>query len=242
MSDLFFRSQKTSDSPRKKVVFFIMFFFTVFPLFMPKSELLSSLFADSLFTKEQITLVTLFKRANLSDSLWSLLTKEQHDQFALFPERIAISLFRSQKTSDLLKKPKSEFPTLKIFPLQNNLCHKENYPIQTSCKILRRLKEGRLFILLRSGGGRSYRPSWAVGREMGSESFQPQNIIHIFARKIKANGYGRICEGRQQQSWCLSHESREWDEAFYTVSYAGLSIRSFQKNKTFLRSFPFFIK
>ena len=74
----------------KKLYFspFFWQFFTTFPLFMPKSKSLLSLFAMSLFFKER----------------W--------EQFALFHKRIAISLFCSQKTSDSLKKPKSEFPTV----------------------------------------------------------------------------------------------------------------------------------
>ena len=74
----------------KKLYFspFFWQFFTTFPLFMPKSKSLLSLFAMSLFFKER----------------W--------EQFALFHKQIAISLFCSQKTSDSLKKPKSEFPTV----------------------------------------------------------------------------------------------------------------------------------
>ena len=55
-------------------------FFTVFPLFMTKSELLPPLFAQSLFFKElgkQIALVTFDKRATVSKLLTLLFTKEQ---------------------------------------------------------------------------------------------------------------------------------------------------------------------
>ena len=60
-------------------------FFTAFSLFMPKSKLLPSLFI-----------------------------KEQNSDLFFGKEGLTISLFRSQKTSDSLKKPKSEFPTLGI--------------------------------------------------------------------------------------------------------------------------------
>ena len=112
----------------KKFVFFTCFwqFFTVFPLFMPKSESLPSLFVPLLFFKvrqnsccslqksdhEQIAPLAIYKRATVSNSIPSLFTKELREQFTLFQERIAILLFRSQKTSDSLEKPKSEFPTL----------------------------------------------------------------------------------------------------------------------------------
>ena len=66
--------------------------FTAFTLFMPKSESLPSLFTPSLFFKEgrqRFTLIALYKRATLSESL-----------------------FRSQETSDSLEKPQVEFPTM----------------------------------------------------------------------------------------------------------------------------------
>ena len=70
-------------------------FLTVFPLFMAESESPMSLFAHLLFFKEQIERFAPFahnNRATVSDSL--------------------MSLFCSQKTSDSLEKPMSEFPTL----------------------------------------------------------------------------------------------------------------------------------
>ena len=48
-------------------------FFTVFPLFMPKSESLQLLFAQSLFFKDQrewFTSVAIYKRATVSNSLF----------------------------------------------------------------------------------------------------------------------------------------------------------------------------
>ena len=56
--------------------------------------------------------VTLYKRAAVNDSLLSLMTKERQEWFPLFHDRITPLLFRSQKMSDSLEKPKSEFPTL----------------------------------------------------------------------------------------------------------------------------------
>ena len=59
---------------------------------------------------ERIAPIALYKRATVSVSLKSLMTKERQERFALFHERIALLL---TKTIDLLKKPMSEFPTLK---------------------------------------------------------------------------------------------------------------------------------
>ena len=61
---------------------------------------------------ERIALVAPKKRASMSDSLRLLMTREQREQFALFHEWIVLSLFRSQKSSNSLEKPMSEFPTL----------------------------------------------------------------------------------------------------------------------------------
>ena len=58
---------------------------------------------------EQIAPVAHYNRATMRDLLPSLFTKEW---FAIFVERMALLLFCSQKTSDSLKKPKTEFPTL----------------------------------------------------------------------------------------------------------------------------------
>ena len=72
--------------------------FHCFHLFMPKSESLISLFAQSLFTKEQPLAIR-------SGCLW----RKSEGSDLLFHKRIAISL---TKTSDFLEKPISEFPTL----------------------------------------------------------------------------------------------------------------------------------
>ena len=112
----------------KKFIFFVCFwqFFTAFPLFMPKSESLPSLFAQSLFFKElqeRFALVTLYKRATMRESLPTLFTKERPwaiGSFRSWQKRdrsdlfffTGESLFSLQKSSDLLVKPMSEFPTL----------------------------------------------------------------------------------------------------------------------------------
>ena len=55
--------------------------------------------------------------------------KSDREQFALFHERIALSLFLSQKTSKWLEKPMREFPTLLIietFRYNSNKMHFES--------------------------------------------------------------------------------------------------------------------
>ena len=61
---------------------------------------------------ERIAPVALYKRANMSNSLLLLMTKERWDRerFALFHERITILFFRSQKTSNSLKKKEELIP------------------------------------------------------------------------------------------------------------------------------------
>ena len=92
-------ARDSSESHAKRAIHsknsYIFMFLTVFPLFMAESESPMSLFAHLLFFKEQIERFAPFahnNRATVSDSL--------------------TSLFRSQKTSDSLEKPMSEFPTL----------------------------------------------------------------------------------------------------------------------------------
>ena len=101
---------------------FFTFFYSFSPVFLPKSEVLPLLFAQSLFfieRGEQFTLVALHKRENgfgqslkratVSDSLPSIITKERQEQFTLFYKRIAILLFcyfAHKKTRDSLKKPR----------------------------------------------------------------------------------------------------------------------------------------
>ena len=55
-----------------------------------------------------------YKRATVSDLLPSLNTKERRELFAIFQEWITLLVFSSQNTSNTLKKPKSEFPTLRV--------------------------------------------------------------------------------------------------------------------------------
>ena len=92
----------------KKCVVFTKFL-TVFPLIL-KSGSLPSLFAMSLFFKEQRELFALAFSFFLSHSFFG-------------KERITISPFRPQKTSNSLEKPKREFPTLVIHLLQSALTH-----------------------------------------------------------------------------------------------------------------------
>ena len=84
---------------------------------MPKSELLPSLSAPLLFFKEgqeKFTLVTLYKKVTVSESLPRSLQKSDCDRFALFQQRIAISLFRSQKNKRFALKPKERIPNSEI--------------------------------------------------------------------------------------------------------------------------------
>ena len=60
-----------------------------------------------LFFKELLAYVAIYTRATVSESLKVLFKKDQIVRFLL-----SESLFRSQKTSDSLEKPKSEVPTL----------------------------------------------------------------------------------------------------------------------------------
>ena len=87
------KNERFTRKNSMKIVFFICFF-PVFPLFMPKSESLPSLFAQLLFFKEllwanhsgcskqksdreRFAPVALYKRATMSDSFRSLMTKDQ---------------------------------------------------------------------------------------------------------------------------------------------------------------------
>ena len=94
-----FHSPKTSDSLKKKLLCSPCF--TVFPIFMPTSELLPSLFTPILLYKRAMGAIYSYKRAT--------------ERFALGKERIVISLLCSQKTSDSNEKPKREFPTLPVY-------------------------------------------------------------------------------------------------------------------------------
>ena len=91
---------------------YFLYVFLCFPLFMPKSKSLLSLFAPSFFFKERwerFAQVDLYKRATLSKLLLLLFTKERPWAIRYFWEQIALL---HTKTSNSLKKPKSEFPTL----------------------------------------------------------------------------------------------------------------------------------
>ena len=76
-----------------------------------RSDKLSSLFKkDNL---EQIAPLAIYKKATISVSLLSLMTKERWEHFVLFHRQIALLFFCSQKMIASLKKLMSEFPTLK---------------------------------------------------------------------------------------------------------------------------------
>ena len=128
VSDLRFCSQKKSYSLKTINIFHHVFdSFSQFFLFMPMSESLQSLFALSLFFKEQweqFALIALYRRATVSESLQSLFTKEWlqaicsfpkgNRYFALYLQKTSDSLFAHKKTSDSLEKPKSKISTLQI--------------------------------------------------------------------------------------------------------------------------------
>ena len=107
-------------------------FHLAFTLFMPKTK---EQITPSVFTKRAsrtIHYLTLFKkeqgerfapplftkRASITIHYLTLFTKRARRAFRSIglykKERIAVSLFCSQKTSDLHEKPKSEFLTLKV--------------------------------------------------------------------------------------------------------------------------------
>ena len=137
MSDSLFCYKKRAI--RSKIfVFFNMFLtvFTAFPLFMPKSASLPSLFAPSLFLKSDrsYSLLSLYKRVTVNKSLPPLYTKERpwticshgslqkcDDSDLLFSK--SNSLFRALLTKNkrFAWKPKSEFPTLQICELHITL-------------------------------------------------------------------------------------------------------------------------
>ena len=106
------RSQKSIDLLEKNCIF--RMFFTAFPLFMPKSKSLLLLLLCCSFLKSERnnSLSSLFTKKRLwANHSHHSLQKSDHDgSDSLFFKNE--SLFRSQKTSDSLKKPKSEFPTL----------------------------------------------------------------------------------------------------------------------------------
>ena len=86
---------------------------------MPKSEVLPLLFAQLLFFKELwewFAFVALDKRATVRELFPSLFKKIDRERFTIF---LSKSHFRSQKTSNSLKKPMSKFPTLDRQHLQN---------------------------------------------------------------------------------------------------------------------------
>ena len=107
MSDLLMNpencSQKPSDLLKNSYLSYSMFLtvFYCFPLFMPKSEWLPSLFVPSDWSD---LLLSLFTTGDHEQIVNSLITKERlcMSDSLFFHEHITISLFRSQKTSDSL--------------------------------------------------------------------------------------------------------------------------------------------
>ena len=115
----------------QKIHIFHMFFIVfslLLPSFMPKSESLKLLFAQSLFFKEQrerFALVHLYKRAIAikslplpftTERLWAFRSgrswQKSNGSNSLF--FTSESLFHLQKTSNSLEKAMSEFPTLHL--------------------------------------------------------------------------------------------------------------------------------
>ena len=78
-------------------------FFTAFPFLCPRPNC-------------SPCSVALFKEQQWANRSRCSLQKSNCKGFTVFHERIAILLFCSQKTSDLLKKPNREFPTLSRLP------------------------------------------------------------------------------------------------------------------------------
>ena len=112
------RFQKTSDLLEKNVFFVCFRQFSSF--FMPKERIPPvALHSVALFLRStgwirsccslqknnhvQIASVVLYKRATLSKLIPTIFKKERREQFALFHEQIALSLFQSQKSRDLLE-------------------------------------------------------------------------------------------------------------------------------------------
>ena len=103
------KSLLKNEQITQKIHIFCMFFCQFFPLF-PKSKLYPSLFAHSLFFKEQLERfapVAHYKRTTLRDSLLLLFTSdceqfaqvgnrsEEWEGFALFHKRITLSLSKN---------------------------------------------------------------------------------------------------------------------------------------------------
>ena len=63
---------------------------------------------------DRIDLLLSLQTSDGSELIPSIFKKEQRERFALFHERIALLLFRSQNLSYLLEKPMIKFPTLDL--------------------------------------------------------------------------------------------------------------------------------
>ena len=102
---------------KKNVLFTPRFwqFFTAFPHFMPKSELLPLLCAPSLFFKErqeQIAPVTIYERATVSESLVSLFTIEWPWANRYFALSLTINERFDQKPKERISNPGNDSPPM----------------------------------------------------------------------------------------------------------------------------------
>ena len=80
--------------------------------FLKKSDMSDLLMIRANSLQKIVIHITSYKKATMSDSFRSLFKKKRKSELFVFSEWIALSLFCSQKKSNLLKEPKSEFPTL----------------------------------------------------------------------------------------------------------------------------------
>ena len=104
----------------EKIRIFHMFF-TAFPLLMTKSESLPSLFALSLFFKEQVLWfapLALYKKWLLANHSCCSLQKSKHEWFSLFQEQIALLLFCSfaHKKEWFARNTKEQIPNPSTLP------------------------------------------------------------------------------------------------------------------------------
>ena len=101
-----FTKERVSDSLAKNI------FSSVFAYYAQDQIAPVALRSFALYKRATISeLLTLliYKRVTMGNSLRVLFKKEQNSKRSFF---LCESLFYSQKTSDLLEKPKSKFPTL----------------------------------------------------------------------------------------------------------------------------------
>ena len=105
----FKRISRNNKRFARKICIFHMFW----QFFMLKSESLTSLFRSFLISELSHSLPSLFfLKRELSDSLPSLFTNNRPEWLAQVAHIKRAKVRFAQKTSDLLEKPISEFPTL----------------------------------------------------------------------------------------------------------------------------------